>query len=49
MAAEAVQPAPQKESKITKERLSVAIVWLFFGGTMFAVLVRLVMELASGR
>ena len=49
MAAEAAQPAPEKDKKITKESISVAIVWIFFGGTFLAVTGRLLLEIASGR
>lgn len=35
--------------KLTKERLMMTAIWLFFGGTFLAVTVRLLVELATGR
>jgi ferredoxin len=35
--------------KLTKERLMMTAIWTFFGGTLLAVLVRLLMEIATGR
>ena len=35
--------------QLTKQRLSIAALWLFFGGTFLAVMGRMVFELATGR
>ena len=35
--------------QVTRERLSMAGIWLVFGGTFLAILVRLLVEIATGR
>lgn len=35
--------------KVTRERLALGAIWLVFGGTFLAILVRLLVEIATGR
>jgi len=35
--------------KLTKERLAMSAIWLFFGGSLLVVTVRLLIEIATGR
>ena len=42
-------PAATIDWKVTRERLTMMGIWVFFGGTLAAVLIRLLMELATGR
>ena len=42
-------PTVTLDKKLTRERLSIAAMWLFFGGSFLAVMGRLLFELATGR
>ncbi len=42
-------PTVSIDWRLTRERLALGAIWLFFGGTFLAVLIRLLMEIATGR
>ena len=42
-------PAITIDQKLTKERLTMCAIWLFFGGTFLYVMIRLLIEIATGR
>ena len=43
-----IYPAVGIDWQGTKERLSLAAIWTFFGGLFFYVLIRLLIEIATG-
>ena len=42
-------PAISVDAKLTKERLTLMAIWSFFGGVLFLVVVRMLIEIATGR
>lgn len=42
-------PAIGIDVKLTKERLAMTAIWSFFGGVLFLVVVRMLIEIATGR
>ncbi len=42
-------PAISIDAKLTKERLTLMAIWSFFGGVLFLVVVRMLIEIATGR
>ncbi len=42
-------PAVGVDAKLTKERLALTAIWSFFGGVLLLVVVRMLIEIATGR
>ena len=42
-------PAVEVDWNLTRQRLSMCAIWLMFGGAFFTVMVRLLIEIATGR
>jgi ferredoxin len=42
-------PAISLDPKLTRERIALSLIWAFFGGTLLAVMGRLLFEIATGR
>jgi hypothetical protein len=49
MAPETGKESQETGNNNTKGKLAAAFVWIFFGGTFLAVLLRLLREIATGR
>jgi hypothetical protein len=42
-------PAVAIDWKLTRERIEMSLIWTFFGGTFLWVMIRLLLEIATGR